>query len=586
MFGALAGAITWNVITWVLGIPSSSSHALIGGLVGAGVAKAGPGAIIWGGLNTVIAAIVLSPLTGFLLALLFVLITSWLSVRSRPFAVDHRFRLLQFISSALLSLGHGGNDAQKTMGIITVLLFSQGVLQGDFHVPLWVVLYCQAVMALGTFCGGWRIVHTMGSRITPEADPGLLRRDRRRARAIRRDLARRAGIHDAHRHRLDHRRRCGAPHLRRPLGRRARHRRGVGHHAPRIGRGGGALLLGGLGVRTVTAPAASASRAGPPPPDRRLAAIRRLAMHVAETVEAGFALRLWNGETVPLGPHARSDLAVAIRSPSAVTRLLRRPRLGTLIGLLAEGQIEIEGGTLLDLAAHRGAARRGMARALQKRVLAGTMLPFLFDAGGRLRRPPTPTRRGMNAPASATTRRWYNSITICRTPSMPYSLIRKCNIPAPTSRKKTRGSSRRSWPSSLPAGLAFPFDFGFLPGTLAADGDPLDILVLMDAPAYPGCVVGVRLLGAIEAEQRVGDGPAYRNDRLIGLAEGSTQRGDPQRLADLDDHLLDEIEAFFATYDGLRGKAFWPIRRVGPDAARGLLDRARTNGAGKGRRSR
>jgi PiT family inorganic phosphate transporter len=166
VFGALAGAITWNVITWVLGIPSSSSHALIGGLVGAGVAKAGPGAILWGGLNTVAAAIVLSPLTGFLLALLLVLITSWLSVRARPFAVDHRFRLLQFVSSALLSLGHGGNDAQKTMGIITVLLFSQGVLVGDFHVPLWVVLSCQAVMALGTFSGGWRIVRTMGSKIT------------------------------------------------------------------------------------------------------------------------------------------------------------------------------------------------------------------------------------------------------------------------------------------------------------------------------------------------------------------------------------------------------------------------------------
>ena len=131
--------------------------------------------------------------------------------------------------------------------------------------------------------------------------------------------------------------------------------------------------------------------------------------------------------------------------------------------------------------------------------------------------------------------------------------------------------------ASLPAGLSFPFDFGFLPGTLAADGDPLDILVLMDAPAYPGCVVAVRLLGAIEAEQRVGDGPAYRNDRLIGLAEGSTQRGDPHRLADLDDHLLDEIEAFFTTYDGLRGKAFKALRRVGPDAARGLLDRARTH---------
>ena len=166
VFGALVGAITWNVITWVLGIPSSSSHALIGGLVGAGVAKAGPGAIIWGGLNTVIAAIVLSPLMGFVLALLLSLVTAWTSVNARPFAVDHRFRLLQFVSSSLLSLGHGGNDAQKTMGIITVLLFSQGMLQGEFHVPLWVVLSCQSMMALGTFSGGWRIVHTVGSKIT------------------------------------------------------------------------------------------------------------------------------------------------------------------------------------------------------------------------------------------------------------------------------------------------------------------------------------------------------------------------------------------------------------------------------------
>ncbi|KAA5613513.1 inorganic phosphate transporter [Rhodovastum atsumiense] len=166
IFGALTGAIVWNVLTWLLGIPSSSSHALIGGLVGAAMAKAGPGAVIWGGLSTVASAIVLSPVTGFLLALLLVLAVSWASVRTTPFAVDRRFRVLQFVSSSLLSLGHGGNDAQKTMGIITVLLFSQGVLQGEFHVPLWVVLACQAAMALGTLAGGWRIVRTMGTRIT------------------------------------------------------------------------------------------------------------------------------------------------------------------------------------------------------------------------------------------------------------------------------------------------------------------------------------------------------------------------------------------------------------------------------------
>lgn len=166
IFGALAGAIVWNVLTWRLGIPSSSSHALVGGLLGAAMAKAGPAAVVWGGVGIIGSAIVLSPLIGLLLAMLLVLATSWLAVRSTPFAVDRRFRVLQFVSSALLSLAHGGNDAQKTMGIITVLLYSQGMLTGAFHVPLWVVLSCQSAMALGTASGGWRIVRTMGSRIT------------------------------------------------------------------------------------------------------------------------------------------------------------------------------------------------------------------------------------------------------------------------------------------------------------------------------------------------------------------------------------------------------------------------------------
>ncbi len=166
VFDALAGAIVWNVLTWRLGIPSSSSHALVGGLVGAGMAKAGPVAVVWGGLETIGSAIVLSPLTGFALAIALVLAISWLAVRSTPFAVDRQFRVLQFVSSSLLSLAHGGNDAQKTMGIITVLLYSQGLLSGGFHVPFWVVLSCQSAMALGTLCGGWRIVRTVGSRIT------------------------------------------------------------------------------------------------------------------------------------------------------------------------------------------------------------------------------------------------------------------------------------------------------------------------------------------------------------------------------------------------------------------------------------
>ena len=166
VFGALIGAIAWNAITWAWGLPSSSSHALIGGLAGAGVAKAGLGAVVLGGLAKTAAGIVLSPLLGFMLAQLLVVAVGWASIRSTPFAVDRRFRVLQLVSAALYSLGHGGNDAQKTMGIIAVLLFSQGMLGDTFHVPFWVVITCQAAMALGTLVGGWRIVHTMGSRIT------------------------------------------------------------------------------------------------------------------------------------------------------------------------------------------------------------------------------------------------------------------------------------------------------------------------------------------------------------------------------------------------------------------------------------
>lgn len=166
IFAALVGAIVWNVVTWLFGIPSSSSHALIGGLVGAGCAKAGVGAVVWTGLGKTSAAIVLSPLVGFTLAMLLVLVVSWLFVRRTPFAVDRIFRSLQFVSASAYSLGHGGNDAQKTMGIIAVLLYSQGYLGSEFYVPLWVVLSCQAAMALGTLFGGWRIVHTMGSKIT------------------------------------------------------------------------------------------------------------------------------------------------------------------------------------------------------------------------------------------------------------------------------------------------------------------------------------------------------------------------------------------------------------------------------------
>ena len=171
IFGALMGAISWNLITWAVGIPSSSSHALIGGLIGAGTSKAGFSAIVWSGVGKTVAAIFLSPAIGLSLALTMVLITSWIFVRQTPAYVDRLFRKGQLISAALYSLGHGGNDAQKTMGIIAVLLYSQGLLHGEFHVPLWVVLACQAAMGIGTLVGGWRIVHTMGSKITRLTPP-------------------------------------------------------------------------------------------------------------------------------------------------------------------------------------------------------------------------------------------------------------------------------------------------------------------------------------------------------------------------------------------------------------------------------
>ena len=166
IFGALMGAISWNVITWVLGIPSSSSHALIGGLLGAAITKAGLKTVVWEGVVKTALAIIGSPALGLVLAMLLVLATAWTFRRYTPLAADSAFRRFQFISASFYSLGHGGNDAQKTMGIIAVLLYSQGKLGGAFHVPLWVVLACQAAMGIGTLLGGWRIVHTMGSRIT------------------------------------------------------------------------------------------------------------------------------------------------------------------------------------------------------------------------------------------------------------------------------------------------------------------------------------------------------------------------------------------------------------------------------------
>jgi inorganic phosphate transporter, PiT family len=166
VFGALIGAMFWNVVTWVKGLPSSSSHALVGGIVGAGVAHAGFPSIQWVGLNKTLIAIVLSPVLGLLVTMAIMLATSWLGVRASARGAERTFRGLHLFSAGAYSLGHGLNDAQKTMGVITVLLFSTGYLHGEFAVPNWVALSCYIAMGVGTLSGGWRIIETMGTRIT------------------------------------------------------------------------------------------------------------------------------------------------------------------------------------------------------------------------------------------------------------------------------------------------------------------------------------------------------------------------------------------------------------------------------------
>ncbi len=166
ILAALIGAIFWNIFTWYFGIPSSSSHALIGGLLGAGIAKAGLSPLKFAGIAKVLIAIIVSPLLGFIFGLLLIFITTWICFPFTPSRVNNWFRKLQLISSALISLGHGGNDAQKTMGIIAILLFSAGFLGENFYVPITVIVTCNFVIATGTFFGGWRIVKTMGMKIT------------------------------------------------------------------------------------------------------------------------------------------------------------------------------------------------------------------------------------------------------------------------------------------------------------------------------------------------------------------------------------------------------------------------------------
>jgi PiT family inorganic phosphate transporter len=166
IFATLVGACLWDIITWYFGLPTSSSHALIGGLVGAAIVKAGPDALVLGGIFKTVAFIFVSPCVGLLLGLTIGIIVYRSFKKATPLHVDHIFRKGQLVSAALYSLGHGGNDAQKTMGIIAGLLFSAGLLGETFYIPFWVVISCQAAIALGTMFGGWRIVKTMGQRIT------------------------------------------------------------------------------------------------------------------------------------------------------------------------------------------------------------------------------------------------------------------------------------------------------------------------------------------------------------------------------------------------------------------------------------
>ena len=238
VFAGLVGAIAWNLFTWWLGLPTSSSHALIGGFAGAGVAKAGFSVLNAASLEKTILFIVLSPLFGLALGFLLMLANLWLFRKSTPARVDGLFRRLQLVSAAAFSLGHGGNDAQKTMGIISALLVGAGYLQleanGDLPIPLWVVIAAYTAISLGHPVG--RLADRQDPRPAdhrPQAGWRLLGRDRRRLLAVPGHLPRRPRLHHPHHHRGDRRRRRDPPPLRGPLGRRRPDRLGLGPHHPR-----------------------------------------------------------------------------------------------------------------------------------------------------------------------------------------------------------------------------------------------------------------------------------------------------------------------------------------------------------------
>jgi inorganic phosphate transporter, PiT family len=227
VFGALVGAIVWNVVTWIYGLPSSSSHALIGGLVGATLTKVGPGGLVAAGVLKTVAFIFISPLFGFLFGSLLMVAVAHLFQGKSPLKIDRVFRRGQLVSAGLYSLGHGGNDAQKTIGIIWMLLIATGyVAATDAAPPWWVIWSCYTAIAAGTMFGGWRIVKTMGQKIT---------KLRRRDHAVPGHRAGHSGQHHPHHHRRDRRRRIHAPHERGALGRGGQYRLGLDLHDPGLG---------------------------------------------------------------------------------------------------------------------------------------------------------------------------------------------------------------------------------------------------------------------------------------------------------------------------------------------------------------
>src|SRR4030081_3105030 len=228
ILGGLSGAIIWDLITWYFGLPTSSSHALVGGYAGAAVAKAGFAALVPGGWTKTIIFIFLSPLIGLTAGLLIMVAIHWIFRWTPPSRVDRWFRRLQLLSAAFFSLNHGANDAQKTMGIIAGVLFTAGYIQ-TFYIPFWVVLIAHTAIGLGTLAGGWRIIHTMGSRGTKlRPGGGFAAGTGAGDCAVDRDADRRAGQHHARDHRRHRRRRLDAAAVRRALGRGAANRLGVG----------------------------------------------------------------------------------------------------------------------------------------------------------------------------------------------------------------------------------------------------------------------------------------------------------------------------------------------------------------------